>query len=70
MLGFSFREDTKEEPTIKDLSDDELTAKITQTMWKVTKSNTGVDELQKYHDEVKSRGKYYLWNRAKDCFNA
>lgn len=54
---------------IEDLSDDELQAKIVQIMWEVQKRKTGISELQTYYDEVKRRGKYFIWNKAKSCLN-
>jgi hypothetical protein len=67
-VAFNFNKE--KQPSIREISDEELVAKITQVMWqarRASKSEMWMAELKMCHDEVTQRGKMHLWNRAKDC---
>ena len=71
---YGFKEDKKDDKDIlTELSDEDLISETVQAMWITFRSRDKkilLPRLQKCHDEMHTRQKPHLWNKAKDCFEA
>ena len=64
---YRYKENQKED------KDEDLITETVQVMWQTSRfrdKKTLLPRLQRCHDEIQARQKPYLWNKAKDCFDA
>ena len=71
---YGFKENKKEDKdTLTHLSDEDLISETVQVMWITSRSrdkNILLPRLQNCRDEMLTRQKPHLWNKARDCFDA